>query len=51
MTADKAAGYILKGLKRHKRIITFDWKFRAIVALWHLIPRFIWERLTIVKAK
>ena len=51
MTADKAAGYILKDLKRHKRIITFDWRFRAIVVLWHLIPRFIWERLTIVKTK
>ena len=51
MTAEKAAGYILKGLKRKKRIITFDWRFRAIVALWHLIPRYIWERLTIVKTK
>ena len=51
MSVDKAAGYILKGLKRRRRIITFDWRFRAITLLWHLIPRFIWERLTIVKPK
>ena len=51
MSVEKAAGHILNGLKRKKRIITFDWKFRVVVFLWHLIPRFIWERLTIVKTK
>lgn len=45
----KAVDYILKGLKRGKRIIIFDWKFKLLVAFWRLIPRFIWERLTIVK--
>ena len=49
MTVDKAADHILRGLRRKRRIIIFDWKFRAITALWRLIPRCIWERLTFVK--
>lgn len=49
MSVEKAAGFIIRGLKHKRRIITFDWRFRAITLLWHLIPRFIWERLTIVR--
>lgn len=45
----KAADLIIRALEKRKRIFIFDWKFRAIVALWKLIPRCIWERLTIVK--
>ena len=46
---EKAANCILRGLKRKRRVITFDWRYRALVALWKLIPRCIWERLTFVK--
>ena len=49
MTADKAARCILRGLKRRRRIIIFDWRFKLIVGLWRLIPRWLWERLTIVR--
>jgi len=49
ITREKAAQYIVRGLKRKKRVIIFDWKFKAIVILWNLIPNFIWERLSIVK--
>ena len=49
ISVDKAATCILKGLRRKKRIITFDWRFRALVLLWKLIPRWLWERLTFVK--
>lgn len=48
MTVESAAGYILRGLRRRRRIIIFDWRFRLIVLLWKLIPRPIWERITIV---
>lgn len=30
-------------------VIIFDWRFKLIVLLWRLIPRCLWERLTIVK--
>ena len=49
MTADKAARCILRGLRRRRRIIIFDWRFKLIVAFWRLIPRYLWERLTIVR--
>ena len=46
LTRQAAAQHILKGIKRRKRIVTFDWKYRLLVAGWRLIPRPIWERLT-----
>ena len=49
MSADKAARCILRGLKRKRRIIIFDWRFKLIVGFWRLIPRCLWERLTIVR--
>ena len=49
MSSDKAARCILRGLRRRRRIIIFDWRFRLIVAFWRLIPRCLWERLTIVR--
>lgn len=49
MTVEKAGDYILKALQRRKRVVIFDWKFRVIVCVWRLIPRFLWERLTIVR--
>jgi len=49
MSRDKAARCILRGLRRHQRIITFDWRFRLIVAFWRAIPRCRWERLTFIK--
>ena len=47
MTVEEAAGHILKGLKRKRRVIIFDWRFRMLVAFWRLIPRGLWERLNI----
>lgn len=49
MTKEAAAGYILRALERRKRILTFDWRFKLVVAFWRMIPRPLWERLTMVK--
>lgn len=51
MTVDKAASHILRGLRKKRRVITFDWRFRLITALWRIIPRGLWERLTFVKTR
>ena len=51
ISAQKASIHILHGLKRGKRIIIFDWRFRFITALWRLIPRGIWERMSFIKTK
>lgn len=49
ITVDDAASHILKGLKRKKRVIIFDWKFKCLTLIWKLIPRHIWERMTFIK--
>lgn len=49
MTPTAATHHILRGLRRRRRVIIFDWRFKLIVFLWRLIPRCLWERLTIVK--
>lgn len=49
ISVEKAADYILRGLRRGKRIIIFDWRFRLITGVWRCIPRPLWERLTFVK--
>lgn len=51
MTVDKAASHILRGLRKKRRVITFDWRFRLITAFWRIIPRGLWERLTFVKTR
>lgn len=49
MSREQAARHILRGIVRRRRIITFDWRYRLIVALWRLIPLWLWERLTFIR--
>jgi short-subunit dehydrogenase len=44
---ENAAKSIIKGLKRKKRILIIDWKFRLVVFVWKLIPNWIWERMSV----
>ncbi len=47
MKAERVAQDIVKALKQRKRIVTIDWRYRLLVAIWKLIPRCIWERITL----
>lgn len=49
MSAERAAHYILRSFERRQRITIFDWRYRLLVSFWRLIPRWLWERITIVK--
>jgi short-subunit dehydrogenase len=49
MTKEKATDHVMKALHKKKRVYTFDWRFRLVVWLWKLIPRFVWERITWVQ--
>lgn len=44
MKADSVAEEILKSIKQRKTVRIIDWRYRLIVGLWRLIPRFLWER-------
>lgn len=47
LEAADAARLIVKGIERDKSIIIVDWKYRLLVHLWQLIPRWLWVRLRI----
>jgi short-subunit dehydrogenase len=47
ISVERAAQHILRGLKRRRRVLIFDWRFKLLVLLWHLIPRCVWERLRV----
>lgn len=47
MKKEKCAQLIIKGLKRKKRILIIDWKFKLVVLFWRLIPSYIWERIIV----
>lgn len=49
MSAEQAARYIVRSFERRSRITIFDWRYRLLVGFWRLIPRWLWERITIVK--
>lgn len=44
---ERAAQHIYRGLKHKRRVLIFDWRFKLLVLFWHLIPRFVWERLKV----
>lgn len=45
------ARLIVKAVRRRRRVAVIDWRYRLLVAGWRLIPRWLWERLTVVKTK
>ena len=49
MSAERAAHFVTRSLRRHKRITIFDWRYRFFVGFWRMIPRCIWERMTMVR--
>ena len=38
---------IAKGIRRNQSIITIDWRYRILVAVWRMIPRWVWVRMKI----
>lgn len=47
ISVERAAQHIYRGLVRKRRVLIFDWRFKLLVLFWHLIPRFVWERLSV----
>lgn len=45
MTVDKVAPKIVKAILKGRRTIIIDWRWRIVVGLWRLIPRWLWNRL------
>jgi short-subunit dehydrogenase len=49
MSVERAAKFVVRSLRRHQRITIFDWRYRLLVGFWRLIPRWLWERLTMIR--
>ena len=49
MTAERAARYVVRSFERRERITIFAWRYKLLVGFWRLIPRWLWERLTMIK--
>lgn len=47
MKPESVANTIVKGISKGKRVLTIDWRFRLLVALWRLIPSSLWVKLKI----
>lgn len=44
MSIEYATPRIVKAILRRKRVSIIDWRWRIVVAFWHLFPRCIWRR-------
>lgn len=47
MSPEKVARRIVSAIRQHKRVAVIDWRYRALVFFWRMIPRCIWKRLPI----
>ena len=47
MKKENVAKAIVKALKKKKRILVVDWRYRWLVAFWKLIPAWLWKYLPV----
>lgn len=47
MDVVKVAHDIVRALHRRQRVVIIDWRYRCLVAIWRLIPDWLWERMKI----
>ena len=47
MKKEDVAREIVKGLKKKKRVLVVDWRYRWLVAFWKLIPNWLWKYLPV----
>ncbi|MFY9115787.1 MAG: SDR family NAD(P)-dependent oxidoreductase [Bacteroidales bacterium] len=48
MDVEYVAKKIVKGLKKKRRKIVIDERYRLIICIWLLLPRCLWERLKLI---
>lgn len=47
LSATTVAQHIVRAIEKGKEVVTIDWRYRLLVSLWHLIPRWLWVRMKI----
>lgn len=49
MQSDPVAKSIFRAIEQRKHLKIIDWRYRLLVGLWRMIPRFVWERFPLTK--
>lgn len=49
LSAKDVAQDIVRAVEHCKKSVVIDWRYRLLVALWHLIPKWLWIRLRFIK--
>lgn len=49
MRVEKVARKVFRAVTSHRRRVVIDWRYGLLVALWRMIPQWLWERLTFIK--
>lgn len=47
LKAEDVAKAIMRAIDGRRRTVTIDWRYLLLVALWRLVPRWLWVRLPI----
>ena len=47
LDVNTVAKHIVKAIEQKRSVATIDWKYRIVVFIWRLIPRYIWTKLKI----
>lgn len=47
MKPDRVAEKIVAALKKKRRVVVIDNRYRVLVFFWRLIPRWLWERIVV----
>lgn len=47
MQPDRVAAKIFRAVRRHRRVAVIDWRYGVLVVLWRMIPRCVWERVSV----
>lgn len=47
MSVDYAVRRIVRAIRKRRKVAYIDWRWHIVVALWRMIPRWLWVRLKI----
>lgn len=47
LSAESVARSIVRAIKQGREVITIDWRYRLLVGLWRLVPRWLWVRMPV----
>lgn len=47
LSASSVAQSIIKAIRRRRSTVVIDWRYRLLVAVWSLVPRWLWVRMRI----